>query len=59
MNSSQWQSLTPKISETQLMEFKLSVLAEDDIIAIAEQGIAMFGPVQAKRYHAELFNTLD
>jgi len=41
------------------MEFKLSVLAEDDIIAIAEQGITMFGPVQAKRYHAELFNTLD
>lgn len=41
------------------MEFKLSVLAEDDIMAIAEQGIAMFGPVQAKRYHAELFNTLD
>lgn len=41
------------------MEFKLSVLAEDDIIAIAEQGIAMFGPMQAKRYHAELFNTLD
>jgi toxin ParE1/3/4 len=38
------------------MEFKLSVLAEDDIIAIAEQGIAMFGPLQAKRYHAELFN---
>ena len=41
------------------MEFKLSVLAEDDIIAIAEQGIATFGTAQAKRYHAEIFNTLD
>lgn len=41
------------------MEFKLSVLAEDDIIAIAEQAITMFGPAQAKRYHAEIFNTLD
>ncbi|GLU29740.1 type II toxin-antitoxin system RelE/ParE family toxin [Brucella sp. NBRC 12950] len=41
------------------MELKLSVLAEDDIISIAEQGIAMFGPVQAKRYHEEIFNTLD
>uniref|UniRef100_A0AC34FS80 Toxin n=1 Tax=Panagrolaimus sp. ES5 TaxID=591445 RepID=A0AC34FS80_9BILA len=41
------------------MQFKLSVLAEDDIIAIAELGIAMFGLAQAKRYHAELFCTLD
>ncbi len=41
------------------MEFKLSVLVEDNIIAIAEQGIARFRSVQAKRYHAELFNTLD
>lgn len=41
------------------MELKLSVQAEDDIIAIAEQGIVMFGSEQAKRYHAELINTLD
>jgi toxin ParE1/3/4 len=41
------------------MELKLSVQAEEDIIAIAEHGIAMFGPIQAKRYHSDLFNTLD
>ncbi|MDH7785501.1 toxin ParE1/3/4 [Ochrobactrum sp. 19YEA23] len=41
------------------MELKLSVQAEDDIIAIAEQSIAMFGPTQARRYHVELFKTLD
>lgn len=28
------------------MSFKLSAEAEDDIIAIAEQGIRMFGPGQ-------------
>ena len=41
------------------MVFNLSVKAEEDIIAIAEHGIAMFGPLQAKRYHSDLFNTLD
>ncbi|KAA9367488.1 type II toxin-antitoxin system RelE/ParE family toxin [Ochrobactrum sp. Sa2BUA5] len=41
------------------MVFNLSVKAEEDIIAIAEHGIAMFGPIQAKRYHSDLFNTLD
>ncbi|CAN7569725.1 type II toxin-antitoxin system RelE/ParE family toxin [Brucella pseudogrignonensis] len=41
------------------MVLNLSVKAEEDIIAIAEYGIAMFGPLQAKRYHSDLFNTLD
>jgi len=37
------------------MSFKLSVEAEEDIIAIAEQGARMFGADQAKRYHDEVF----
>jgi len=41
------------------MSFKLSVEAEDDIIAIAEQGVRLFGAGQAKRYHDELFALLD
>jgi toxin ParE1/3/4 len=41
------------------MILSLSVQAEEDIIAIAEHGIAKFGPIQAKRYHSDLFNTLD
>lgn len=41
------------------MNFKLSVRAENDIIAIAEEGIRLFGPIQAKRYHDDLFNVLD
>jgi toxin ParE1/3/4 len=41
------------------MPFSLSVEAEEDIIAIAEQGVHMFGPVQARRYHDELFAVLD
>jgi len=41
------------------MVFNLFVKAEEDIIAIAEHGIAIFGPLQAKRYHSDLFNTLD
>jgi toxin ParE1/3/4 len=41
------------------MIFSLSVQAEEDIIAIAEHGIAKFRPIQAKRYHSDLFNTLD
>ncbi|CAN7650916.1 type II toxin-antitoxin system RelE/ParE family toxin [Neorhizobium sp. LjRoot104] len=41
------------------MSFKLSVEAEDDIIAIAEQGVRLFGAGQAKRYHDELFAVLD
>ena len=41
------------------MSFKLSVGAEEDIIAIAEQGARMFGVDQAKRYHDELFELFD
>lgn len=41
------------------MRFRLSVEAEEDIIAIAEQGVAMFGSAQARRYHDDLFATLD
>lgn len=41
------------------MSFKLSVEAEEDIIAIAEQGVRMFGAGQAKRYHDELFAIFD
>ena len=41
------------------MIFQLSVEAEDDIIAIAEQGVRLFGAGQAKRYHDELFALLD
>ncbi|MCO6179741.1 type II toxin-antitoxin system RelE/ParE family toxin [Ciceribacter sp. RN22] len=41
------------------MSFSLSVEAEEDIIAIAEQGVRMFGAGQAKRYHDELFALLD
>lgn len=41
------------------MSFELSVEAEEDIIAIAEQGARMFGLDQAKRYHDELFALFD
>lgn len=41
------------------MRFKLSVEAEEDIIAIAEQGVRVFGSAQARRYHDELFAVLD
>ncbi|MFC3165602.1 type II toxin-antitoxin system RelE/ParE family toxin [Ciceribacter thiooxidans] len=40
------------------MSVGLSVEAEEDIIAIAEQGVRMFGAGQAKRYHDELFALL-
>jgi toxin ParE1/3/4 len=36
------------------MSFTLSVEAEEDIVAIAAQGVRMFGAGQAKRYHEEL-----
>ncbi|WP_100965288.1 type II toxin-antitoxin system RelE/ParE family toxin [Bosea sp. FBZP-16] len=36
------------------MGFRLSLAAEEDIIGIAEQGIRLFGPLQAKHYHDEL-----
>ena len=41
------------------MRFSLSVEAEEDIIAIAEQGVRIFGSAQARRYHDELFAMLD
>lgn len=41
------------------MSFKLSVEGEEDIVAIAEQGVRMFGLGQAKRYHDELFASFD
>lgn len=41
------------------MGFRLSLAAEDDVISIAEEGVRLFGPVQAKRYHEELFATFD
>ena len=37
------------------MGFRLTRAAEDDIIGIAEQGVRLFGPIQARRYHDELF----
>jgi toxin ParE1/3/4 len=41
------------------MPFILSVKAEEDIIAIAEQGVRVFGAATARRYHDELFAVLD
>ena len=41
------------------MGFSLSVEAEEDIIAITEQGIRMFGSLQAGRYHDDLFAVLE
>lgn len=41
------------------MGFRLSLAAEDDIIVIAEDGLRLFGPVQARRYHDELFAIFD
>lgn len=41
------------------MRFRLSLAAKEDIIGIAEQGILLFGPIQAKRYHDELFAIFD
>lgn len=41
------------------MRFSLSVEVEEDIIAIAEQGVRMFGSAQARRYHDELFAVFD
>jgi toxin ParE1/3/4 len=41
------------------MGFRLTREAEEDIIGIAEQGVHLFGPAQAKRYHDELFTVFD
>lgn len=41
------------------MGFRLSLAAEEDIIGIAEQSVRSFGPIQARRYHDELFAIFD
>lgn len=41
------------------MSFRLTLAAEDDIIRIAEGGVRLFGPAQARRYHDELFAIFD
>ena len=41
------------------MGFRLSLAAEEDIIGIAEQGVRLFGAVQARQYHDELFAIFD
>lgn len=41
------------------MRYTLSVEAEEDIVAIAEQGVRVFGTPQARHYHNELFDLLD
>ncbi|OCC02290.1 plasmid stabilization protein ParE [Labrys sp. WJW] len=41
------------------MGFRLSFAAEEDILGIAEEGLRLFGTVQAKRYHDELFAIFD
>lgn len=38
------------------MGFRLSLATEEDIIAIAEEGVRLFGAAQASRYHDELFS---
>lgn len=40
------------------MGFRLTQAAEKDIIGIAEQSARLFGPIQARRYHDELFALL-
>ncbi len=40
------------------MSFRLSAEAAEDIIAIVEQGVRMFGAGQARRYHDELSHYL-
>ncbi|OHV78488.1 type II toxin-antitoxin system RelE/ParE family toxin [Ensifer sp. LCM 4579] len=41
------------------MGYRLSLEAEEDIIDIAEEGVRLFGPAQAGRYHDELFAIFD
>jgi toxin ParE1/3/4 len=41
------------------MGFRLSVAAEEDIIRIAGESTILFGPVQARQYHDELFAIFD
>lgn len=39
--------------------FRLTELAEDDVIGIAEDGVRLFGAAQAQRYHNELFAVFE
>ncbi|PDS79486.1 type II toxin-antitoxin system RelE/ParE family toxin [Rhizobium sp. L43] len=41
------------------MGFHLTEEAEEDMIGIAEAGIRLFGPAQARRYHDELYAIFD
>ncbi|WP_138983513.1 type II toxin-antitoxin system RelE/ParE family toxin [Agrobacterium tumefaciens] len=41
------------------MGFRLSLLAEEDVIRIAEEGIAIFGLAQAQKYHRELYEIFE
>ncbi|SMD15098.1 type II toxin-antitoxin system RelE/ParE family toxin [Rhizobium sp. RU36D] len=41
------------------MVFRLTEEAEEDIIGIAEDGMRLFGPDQARKYHDELFAVFD
>ncbi|MEJ1172878.1 type II toxin-antitoxin system RelE/ParE family toxin [Agrobacterium sp. CMT1] len=41
------------------MGFRLSLPAEEDAIRIAQEGIDLFGPQQARKYHRELFAIFD
>ncbi len=40
------------------MGFRLSCKAQEDIIAIAEHGLAVFGDAQTRRYHEDLFTPI-
>ncbi|MBB6410538.1 plasmid stabilization system protein ParE [Mesorhizobium sangaii] len=40
------------------MGFRLSSAAEEDIVGIAEQEVRLFGALQARQYHDELFAIL-
>ncbi|MER8371104.1 type II toxin-antitoxin system RelE/ParE family toxin [Mesorhizobium sp. M1409] len=41
------------------MGFRLSLAAEEDVVAIAEQGVRLFGAVQARQYHEGLFAVFE
>jgi toxin ParE1/3/4 len=42
-----------------IVGFRLSLLAEEDVIRIAEEGIAIFGLAQAQKYHRELYEIFE
>ncbi len=41
------------------MGFRLTQAAEEDIVGIAEHGVRLFGPIQARRYHDDMFAFFD